>query len=287
MRNDAIRVRSIESLGELIEFAEQLDRGGTPSHWFRGQADTAWSLQCRLWRRGPDVADHGGAAYTHNDERNLAHRFRVRAATRRPDAPNYSDAAGWLSLMQHYGLPTRLLDWSRSPLVAAYFALPETPVENKNVQRDAAIWVLNPHELNYRRCRNSLTPGLSSRQLGRLVSDAFFDREQHQAESHFRAGDHAEVMAAMAWEADPRMVVQQGAFTVHAGPRSAGRRGVRGLDEESDAHEYLTLLKIPADTTARLRREVAAAGFREGDLFPDLEHLARELVDTYPAGSMT
>lgn len=287
MRNEAIRVRLVESLGELIEFAEQVGRGGTPSHWFRGQADAAWSLQCRLWRRGLGAAGHGEAAYTHSDERNLAHRFRVRAATRRADAPNYSDAAGWLSLMQHYGLPTRLLDWSRSPLVAAYFALPEPLAENKNLQRDAAIWVLNPHELNTRRCQNSVTPGLSSRQLGRLVSDAFFDSEPRWAESHFRVGDHAEVMAAMAWEADPRMVVQQGAFTVHAAPRSGGLRGVRGLDEESDAHEYLTLLRIPNNTIARLRREVAAAGFREGDLFPDLEHLARELVDTYPAGSMT
>lgn len=287
MRNEAIQVCSVESLGELIEFAERLDGTGTPSHWFRGQADAAWSLQCRLWRREPHVADHGGAAYNHSDERNLAHRFRARAATRLANAPDYSDAAGWLGLMQHYGLPTRLLDWSRSPLVAAYFALLERRPAEMDIPRDAAIWVLNPHRLNARRCRSSETPGLSSRQLGRLVSDAFFDTEPRRARSRTRVGDRAEVMAAMAWEADPRMVVQQGAFTVHAAPPSRGRRGVRGLDEEFDAHEYLNLLTIPAETITKLRREVAAAGFREGDLFPDLEHLARELVDTYPAGSMT
>lgn len=45
--------------------------------------------------------------------------------------------------MQHYGVPTRLLDWSENPLVALYFA-----VENKDKETDAAIWMLRPNKLN-------------------------------------------------------------------------------------------------------------------------------------------
>lgn len=42
------------------------------------------------------------------------------------------------SLMQHYGLPTRMLDWSKSPLVAAYFVL------EQNNEQDRVVWCMDP-----------------------------------------------------------------------------------------------------------------------------------------------
>ena len=47
----------------------------------------------------------------------------------------------WLELAQHYGVPTRLLDWTENALIALYFACES----NKNC--DAVVWML--HKNNY------------------------------------------------------------------------------------------------------------------------------------------
>jgi hypothetical protein len=81
---------------------------------FRGHADANWSLIPGLGRLATQ------AAYRLADERILFEEF-VYQAKRYLDGARFTDL-DWLVIGQHHGLPTRLLDWSPNPLVAAFFA---------------------------------------------------------------------------------------------------------------------------------------------------------------------
>src|SRR5688572_28980771 len=97
----------INRLEDLLQIAIQLTRRWNDmSPWWRGHADDKWTLTPGVFRGGRKRID----------ERNMATRFMSKAHTRRADCPRADDLPGWFSLMQHYRLPTRLLDWSEMPL---------------------------------------------------------------------------------------------------------------------------------------------------------------------------
>lgn len=77
-------------------------------------------------------------------ERYYTNDFQARASVFKSPTLPIDEYANWLTLMQHYGLPTRLLDWSRSPLVALYFAVSD----ESQCDKDGCIWMLTPGKLN-------------------------------------------------------------------------------------------------------------------------------------------
>lgn len=128
-----IREETIQCLDEFVSLITRIDDEQSYRMWYRGQSDYSWELVPSVQR-----ADNMGKHY----EQYITTNFMIQAMRLNPQMPQQYDRSSWLTLMQHYGLPTRLLDWSESPLVALYFAL------SSQEDKDAAVWALNPMKLN-------------------------------------------------------------------------------------------------------------------------------------------
>lgn len=93
-----------------------------PGWVFRGQREIRWRLQPTLERLAETVCSE----HTYTDfEGHVVSQFKRVSPTYLDSLPMHEDITGWLSLIQSYGGPTRLLDMTRSLCIGAFFALAE------------------------------------------------------------------------------------------------------------------------------------------------------------------
>jgi hypothetical protein len=232
-------IRNVASLIDAVRHAETVFEGQV---WARGHSDANWKLLPGAHRKPPIL------------ETQIAQMFRLRAPARYEKCPTRTDLPAWLTLMRHYGLSTRLLDWSESSIVAAFFAVETGPRD-----RNAAIWLLSPGKLNLL-YDESLIPLLSSPSIRNLVEGAFNWRLE---------GD--KVLAVGAPQIDLRMAMQLSHYTIpgHRDP----------LEDHPKASSYLRKLVIPRDAMDEFNGDLSILGIRRSIIFPDLENLAAELEE--------
>lgn len=160
----------IYDFGTYVEIITQIDAEQQYRMWFRGQSDYSWGLVPSVQRK-----DGMGKNY----EQYISTNFMIHTMRLNPNAPQRYDRASWLTLMQHYGLPTRLLDWSESPLVALYFALSS----DEDAKTDAAVWVLNPMRLNKKVGYGEYVPPISYDSLRGDLEGAFSNHDKSKPSS--------------------------------------------------------------------------------------------------------
>jgi len=222
-------------------------RRGRLVSWFRGHASSKWRLLPGVLRG------------THN-EKALIQQFLRQAPSRKDKCPRDNDLAGWISLMQHHGLPTRLLDWTQSILVAAFFAVGYE--ENRG---DAALWALAPALLNHAYRHDPSYFLLAGPATEAVLCSAFGVCNNPMPD---------EILAVLPPEVDLRLLLQRSAFTLHAS-------GV-ALDHSKSPGSYLIKFRIPANAKTRLAEQLKCLGICSSSLFPDLGHLADDVANRPP-----
>lgn len=132
-----LKLKEVEVNGTISDITAKLNDVATDfqSIWFRGQPNYKHKLIPSIFRQGPEF----GVAL--NEQ--CMHEEFIR---RYPDqSMKHRNTYEWLTLMQHYGIPTRLLDWSSNLLISLYFCC------INDIDNDGAIFVFDPTvmERNY------------------------------------------------------------------------------------------------------------------------------------------
>jgi hypothetical protein len=176
-------------------------------NWFRGHSKT-WNELTPLAFRKFDKFLAEFRPDPPGIEINSANYFRKRAEVIIKDPPKDDDYLHWLMYMQHYGLPTRLLDWSENVLIAAFFAV----VTDQN--DDGELWTLYPKDLNMKSDINGVVAYRSFIVKG-LSRFPFVGPESDDS-----LGSLKMVITPIAFSPKhifPRAVAQESAFTIHKG----------------------------------------------------------------------
>jgi hypothetical protein len=262
----------ITCLASLEKAIEEL-RGAfdREAMWWRGHAEANWILRPSVFRE-----KRNGQPY---NEKALINNFQMRAYGRLGHRPRPCSELDWLFLAQHYGLPTRLLDWTESPLVALYFAVSEEYCHGALADCNACLWAVAPNRLNKANSNRSdpanAQDGLIHPENSAVQAMAMKALGWKNKDVESRTGQCPytlpQVVALETYQIDERIVAQSGCFTLHSCEQE--------IESLSDKDNYLRKFLIPADSKRVIRQRLEDLGIRRWNIFPDLQALAAGLKD--------
>jgi hypothetical protein len=237
---------------DFTDAAEQLDGWA-----FRGQSSASWPLMSSLTRRlrafSPD-----STLWPLREERAMRI-FRRKAHIYLHDRQVLQDDLRCLALMQHHGAPTRVLDFTKSPFVAAFFGFESTTDQ-------VAVYAVN-------------TPALWSarpRAHPELTRDAIDPRQQPNFQRYFASNRYPVIWFGEPLEMDTRLVAQSGLFMVPGVLDQSFEQILAGydVDPESLLQKFVLSLEMRDEAMRALYR----MNVTHATLFPDLDGLSRSIA---------
>lgn len=188
--------------------------------------------------------NHRGKYHTLDDyEEDIMHEFKQRAIPFINSIPH--SEWEWWAIAQHHGLPTRFLDWTKNPLVAAYFA-----TEDCSIAEDSVVYAVDSNQFNS-------YIDFSENPIG--IDEIFLYTPPH---------------------INQRIIVQSGIFTVHNHPTIPLEETEKPSDRISKkkGEKYsVDRIVIKRDAKLGFREILNLYGINEATIYPGLDGLSRHL----------
>jgi hypothetical protein len=254
-----VLVHNLEEYLAAIESCfERLNEGGEGQLWFRGVKSQDYTLLPAIARGELNVSVE--RAFISSFKSNILPYLSIPFGM----PISFSSASYWemLFLMQYYGVPTRIMDWTQDALAALFFAV--EGFDDREKSENPAVWCLNPKKLN------------QASALNEYFSDGFIPDADEPIVFQLFGTQESKTDKKPCAVYEPlnsaRVIAQKDVFTIFPFDTE-----LCALDSFSDSKDYLLKITVDAESRGSLTEQLGHCGIKKPLIMPELQAAVNQI----------